>query len=541
MMTCYLRGGLALLASFAGFALQGASAQQQEQVVDGGVFRIYQAGGEVGRETFTRTRNALESNIVIPALGARLAYRTSYDAVGTLTAFEANIYRLPADTLLVHYQARVGADSIRWTQTGAGGQSRSGAGAGPADAVAASQSLAVFADLLTRAGSNDTTFTLWSPERGATLPVKVTPQGDSAKMAIAGIPLTIRRGADGKVNVIESPAERVRVERATTTDLPPLPGLEPPKHDYSAAPGAPYRTVEADVPVTPSSGEPFELVGTLTVPTAGSAPYPAVLMITGSGAQDRDESLWPLVPTYRPFHDIADRLGREGIAVLRVDDRGFAPSGGLRDSATMLDFADDVRAELKWLRARSEVDADRIALAGHSEGGVVGPMVAASDSRVAALVIMAGTAKNGEKVLEDQLTWPVQMAAGISQERKAKLIDSLLTAVRNDTANASPWVRHFRTYDPLPTARRVKQPVLILQGELDRQVSAGQADTLAAALRAGGNRDVTVHKFPGLNHLFLKALSDGSPAEYAAIKETTLPADVLDTLAAWLKQHLGRR
>jgi len=111
--------------------------------------------------------------------------------------------------------------------------------------------------------------------------------------------------------------------------------------------------------------------------------------------------------------------------------------------------------------------------------------------------------------------------------------------VLGDSATTSPWMKWFRAYDPLPTARRVRQPVLILQGDVDRQVSAGQADTLAAAMRAAGNRDVTERVFPHLNHLFLVSPTDGSPSEYPALKDTAIGHDVLDTLADWLAQRLA--
>jgi alpha-beta hydrolase superfamily lysophospholipase len=246
------------------------------------------------------------------------------------------------------------------------------------------------------------------------------------------------------------------------------------------------------------------------------------------------------VPAYRPFRDIAERLARTGIAVLRCDDRSFGGSTGRADSATTADFADDVRAQIAWLRARPDILPRKIAVLGHSEGGIIGPMVAASDPQLAALVVMAGSAKTGREVLYYQMV-------------ERPLADTTLTAARRDSLRpalerqaegfltANPWTRFFAGYDPRTTARRVRQPTLILQGAVDRQVTAGQADTLAEAMRQGGNRDVTLRVFPGLNHLFLVSPNGtGDPAEYAALREVTLPLDVLDTLANWLAARLRR-
>jgi dipeptidyl aminopeptidase/acylaminoacyl peptidase len=296
--------------------------------------------------------------------------------------------------------------------------------------------------------------------------------------------------------------------------------------------------VDVRVPVQPVTGDTFSLAGTLTIPKSGRAPYPAAVMITGSGLQDRDENLWPLLQDYRPFRQIAERLAEAGIAVLRVDDRSYGASGGDASRATTADFAGDCEAQVQWLRARPDIAANRIALIGHSEGGVIGPIVAAKDPRVAAIVLMAGTAKNGVQVLIDQSVGPIERAQGLAPERRAQLEAEARQAVLGDSAPASPWLRWFRAYDPLPTARQVRQPVLILQGAVDRQVSAGQADTLAAAMREAGNKDVTERVFPHLNHLFLVSPTDGSPSEYPALRDTRIGRDVLDALAEWLAPRL---
>lgn len=510
------------------------------QTRDGGVYRIYQGGSEVGRESFARVGDTLTSDVLIPLLGARLRFRTVWGPDGHVTRFEATVRSPTGDTVRVRSEVVADGDSLRYRQV-AGDNERTGAIAGPVDAVLGPQSVSAIAALVWRAQGRDTTLHAWAPAGGAAglLDIPLDLAGDSATLTLANMPMTLRLAPDGSMQALENPVQRVRVERAVGTDLPPLPGLVPPTRDYSAPEGAPYSAREVRIPAG-SGADTFSLAGTLLVPSRGTPPYPALVTITGSGGQDRDENLYPLLPDYRPFREIADRMARAGFVVLRVDDRSVGQSGGSMAEATMEDFADDLRAQVAWLRARdSLVDPGRIALLGHSEGGVVGPMVAADDPRIAAVVIMAGTAKPGLDVLKDQLLRPVETAEGLSAAQRDSLRARLLQDLVSDTTG-NAWMRHFRTYDPRVAARRVTQPVLILQGALDRQVTPGQADTLAAAIRAGGNTDVTVRRFPGLNHMFLVAPGDGSPTEYTSIREQTLPEPVLTAIEQWLVERLAR-
>src|SRR5215470_17576683 len=171
--------------------------------------------------------------------------------------------------------------------------------------------------------------------------------------------------------------------------------------DYSAPAGAPFTAEEVTV-----QANGFTLAGTLLLPKAGRRPFPAVIMITGSGQQTRDEPLpLPGLKEYKPFRQIAESLAGTGIAVLRVDDRAVGGSTG-RDTlaqATTSSFADDTRAQVAYLRTRAEIDPARIALVGHSEGGIIAPMVAASDPRIAAIALMAGSAKRGYEITMFQL------------------------------------------------------------------------------------------------------------------------------------------
>jgi dipeptidyl aminopeptidase/acylaminoacyl peptidase len=306
------------------------------------------------------------------------------------------------------------------------------------------------------------------------------------------------------------------------------------KADYSAPLGAPYTAQDVTVP-TPMG---HTLAGTLTLPKGASRarPVPAVVTITGSGPEDRDESLGELLPGYRPFRQFADSLGRRGIAVLRMDDRGFGASTGKHATATSADFAEDIRAGLAYLRTRPEVDAKRLAILGHSEGGLIGPLVAAKEPTLRAMVLLAGPGRGGRQILQFQME---NLARQDTALKGAKLDSALATIPKtiDSLAKADPWMGFFLTYDPLPTARRVKTPVLILNGGTDQQVTPDQVPVLAAAFKAAGNRDVTAHVFPDLNHLFIYD-PDGSPLGYQRLVHPAVEQPVVGTAVDWLVKRL---
>lgn len=297
---------------------------------------------------------------------------------------------------------------------------------------------------------------------------------------------------------------------------------------YAAPAGAPY-TAE-DVVINTEAG--FQLAGTLTRPR-GVAKPPVVITISGSGEQDRDSRIGP-VAGYAIFRDIADSLGRRGIAVLRVDDRGVGASTGreTRAVATSADFANDVREVVKYLRSRTDVDSTRIALVGHSEGGMIAPMVAAQDKGIRAIALLAGTAYTGRRVMMFQNQEAVNEASGLTQVQRDSIMASV-PARLDSIGAAAPWIGFFMRHDPLTVARLISQPTLILQGETDRQVTAEQADTLAAAIKSSGNSDVTLRKFPATNHLFLLD-SVGSASGYAGLPDKHVRRVVLGALADWL-------
>ena len=341
-----------------------------------------------------------------------------------------------------------------------------------------------------------------------------------------GVEVRARIDAEGRLLGAVVPSQGLEIRRAEG----PI-GLlaPPPPPDYSAPPGAPYRAEEVRVEVPAG----HVLAGTLTIPGGAAGPVPAVLLVTGSGAQDRDAAL-PLVRGYRLFREVADTLSRRGIAVLRLDDRGFGGSSGDASAATTEDLADDARAALEFLRRRKDVDPSRLGVVGHSEGGVIAPMVAADGPPLRAIVLMAGTSRPGREVLEYQLRNMIGRAPGFSASQRDSALAGIPAMIAARASNA--WMRYFLEYDPLPVLGRVKVPVLVLQGATDRQVTADQAEEIATALRAGGNSAVTVRVFPDVNHLFLPDPS-GYPQDYAALPPAVSDA-VLGTLADWLAREL---
>jgi hypothetical protein len=189
-----------------------------------------------------------------------------------------------------------------------------------------------------------------------------------------------------------------------------------------------------------------------------------------------------------------------------------------------------------YLRSRPEIDPDRIALVGHSEGGVIAPIVATGDPRVRAVVLMAGTSRTGQRILEYQIRTGVEHDTTIAVAKRDSAYRAGWAQV-DSMGKTVPWLPYFIGYDPLPTAKRLRQPVLIVQGETDRQVTADQAPELEAAIRGAGNRDVTMRVFPQMNHLFIRDPS-GMPSGYATLGRSKVEPEVLGTIADWLVAKL---
>ena len=481
----------------------------------------------VERATFAPQR--VDGELVDRLRGMRVTYVLTLDAQGDATRIETRFYRPASDSVVKqHAVIELHGDTAVATLDGAPAAQRI-----PTTARALpylNPSIALLEPLVARTHGTTgaTDVPLFQISGGMTVPARVTwVSRDSATIVIAGVAGYLLADEQGHVREFAVPAQTFRAVRASGALSM---AVAPP--DYSAPPGAPY-TAEA---ITLRTASGLTLAGTLTLPKQRPARgVPAVVTITGSGAQDRDESI-PLVAGYRPFRQVADTLGRRGIAVLRLDDRGIGGSDPGPASATSADYADDIRAALAYLRTRSEVDASRLALVGHSEGGMIAPMVAATDSGVRAIVLMAGPAWTGRRIMAYQQRYAIEHDTTMTPAKH----DTLLAhgpAQLDSMARASAWIRYFLDYDPVATAHRVRTPVLILQGANDRQVTAEQAPALAAAFRAGGNRRVTMRVFPETNHLFLPDPS-GDPAGYRSLRTSGVRPEVLGAIADWLSTQL---
>ncbi|MBO9713735.1 alpha/beta fold hydrolase [Sphingomonas sp.] len=334
----------------------------------------------------------------------------------------------------------------------------------------------------------------------------------------------------------------------------------PPKRPQTPRPPFPYSA--EDVAFDNPAERGVHLAGTLTLP-AGKGPFPAAILITGSGQQDRDETLMG----HKPFWVIADYLSRRGIAVLRVDDRGAGKSTGEVAKATSADFATDSNAAFAYLRARKDIRPDAIGFIGHSEGGMIGPIAMATNKEVAFLIMMAGPGTGLEQLMLSQRrligasmgqseaeldraapVWAAlykAVASGATYEEGrsaalAVLTPEALAAIGVPAGTdrqlilaqlATPWFRYFFRYDPAPNLRAIRVPVLAMNGSLDRQVPAGEnLPAIRAALK--DDKDVTIVELPGLNHLFQTAKT-GAVGEYAEIEETVAPV-ALEKMASWI-------
>jgi pimeloyl-ACP methyl ester carboxylesterase len=328
-------------------------------------------------------------------------------------------------------------------------------------------------------------------------------------------------------------------------------------------PKPPYPYDAQDVSYETSGG--IKLAGTLTLPR-GLGPFPAALMITGSGPQDRDEALMG----HKPFLVIADYLTRRGIAVLRVDDRGMGGSTGNSMRETLDDMAGDVVTGVGFLKGRKEIDARHIGVIGHSEGGIVGPVAAVRSPDIAFVIMLAGTGVVGTEVLKLQGEAIIRASGGSEQQvaeehAMQEMIFRVLRSEPDDNAAlekmmtewkaepksaeasedmmraqfkavTSPELRSFLFYDPADALRKLKVPVLALNGSRDVQVPPQQnLPAIACALAAAGNTDFMVSELPGLNHLFQKC-NKCTVQEYGELEET-FSATALEIMGDWLVRH----
>lgn len=343
-------------------------------------------------------------------------------------------------------------------------------------------------------------------------------------------------------------------------------------------PQKPYPYIEEEVSYE-NKIDAVKLAATLTLPRS-KGPFPAVVLITGSGSQDRNET----TAGHRPFLVLADHLTRRGIAVLRVDDRGMGGSSPGLPRATSENYAGDVLAGVGFLKNRKEIDPRHIGLIGHSEGGMIAPMAAIRSKDVSFIVMMAGTGLPGDEAIqlqtrlllkaegaedegirltldlfdavfailkkkgdsvatEKEIRETLAAKTAAMTEAQRKRLSQMLTTIDTQLKQfyLFEWFRFFLRYDPRPTLRKVQIPVLALNGEKDLQAAPKEnLDGIAAALKAGGNKDFSIVLLPQLNHLFQTSRT-GMVTEYGEIEETISPI-ALKTISDWiLKRTVGTK
>lgn len=344
--------------------------------------------------------------------------------------------------------------------------------------------------------------------------------------------------------------------------------LEKPKRPQTPKKPFPYDAKEVTFE---NKADKVKLVGTLTLPKSDDERerFPAVILVTGSGPQDRDETLFE----HKPFLVIADHFTRKGIAVLRYDDRGVGDSSGNFYGATTADFSRDAECGIDFLKNHAAIDAGKIGIVGHSEGGVVGPMVAARCDDVAFVIMMAGPGVTGAEISTSQ-SRAMSNAAGLPveyldtqeealtaviekiREEKEPLTEEQIDTVLQKIADKSeqkelhvklmaaaiknlkdPWMTDYIMSDPAPDLQKVTCPVLAIYGEKDLQVLPKlNAEAVKKHLTAAGNNDFKTVEMEGLNHLF-QTCETGSMGEYIKIEETIAPA-ALNAMSEWILERI---
>jgi uncharacterized protein len=327
-------------------------------------------------------------------------------------------------------------------------------------------------------------------------------------------------------------------------------------------PTKPYSYYSEDITFD-NKKDGISLAGTLTLPKKEGR-FPAVILISGSGPQNRDEEILD----HKPFLILSDYLTKNGIAVLRYDDRGIGQSKGDFKTATTQDFANDVKAAIEYLKTRKEIDLKKIGLIGHSEGGLIAPMVAQNNKDISFIVLMAGTGVRGDKLMIVQKE-DTERLMGVSEVDIAKgkdMVSGLYKMIINADSNSvklnenitsylsekyknenkpaelnaiiqtatNIWFQNFIKIDPATALEKVKCPVLALNGDKDSQVSAKiNTEAIKKALTKGGNKNATTKILPNLNHLFQECKT-GSFSEYSEIEQTISPL-ALEEVLSWIK------
>ncbi|MEO1010652.1 MAG: alpha/beta fold hydrolase [Bacteroidota bacterium] len=415
--------------------------------------------------------------------------------------------------------------------------------------------------------NNGFSSTLDSPDQGATgIPVTSTFfENDSLKITVANLGVTY------KAKLVDNSFEGTFLQAGLQLPLKlTRQAIEKPKQNRPQEPEMPYPYYTEEVSFNNENAN-ITLAGTLTLPEQVGK-YPAVVLITGSGPQDRNEEL----AGHKPFLVIADHLTKNGIAVLRYDDRGFGQSTGDFSTATSTDFATDVQSAISYLKTRKEIDQNKIGLVGHSEGGIIAPMVASKSEDINFIVLLAGTGIRGDSLLSMQGRL-VEAAMGQSKENMEKsaeirkeIIDMVMKSedipnLRNDLTAylktetvvekikvllppgmgmdqfittqlnfmATPWMVYFLRHDPGKILETVDCAVLALNGEKDVQVPPKEnLSAIKTALEKAGNNKFRVEELPGLNHLFQECKT-GAPTEYGTIEQTFSPI-ALSKISDWI-------
>ena len=531
---------IAVMAILVAFLLwpKGAAAQT---AADRGAFVIHNGADTVVVDRFSRNDNELRGIMSVRGQG-RVEYVVTFGPENMVRTLQLSMFKpgaIATDTALQKVLATLHGDSVTFTTAGKPTTVPTKAGAVPS----LNNAMGISEIFTRRARAAGRTGDYWylAMSGAATIPLTVRPAGaDSVIITLAGQRQHYKIDAIGRILGGSIEGQPFVVDRATeeqaakiTFGMPPA--KPPEKPDYSAPAGANYTAEE----VSFEGPGGITLGGTLTLPKNAHGKLPAALTITGSGQEDRDEYV-PLVGGVRLFRQVADTLSRVGIAVLRLDDRGLGASTGDFAKSTTADFADDIRAGLAYLRTRKEIDGDRLALIGHSEGGIIGPMVAATDPRLRALVTFGGP---GDKMIEmsmAQNNWVLDHTPRLTPAQRDSMLKDARRKLQPENQTV-PMLKFWMSYDPAPAARKVKAATLILEGENDRQVPVENAEKLAALIRSGGNKDVTVKTFPNTDHLMLEDPTGDFMDMYAHVKTNKVSPVILGVMADWLVARLGAK